>query len=139
MAEGVVRHLAEEAGLTDQLELDSAATGAWHTGSPPDERAQETLRQCGLDISGQRARAITRPDFEYYDLILAMDTMNTGDLMEMCPPEFAEKIRLFLSYAPETGVKEVPDPYYGGSDGFKNVLSLIEQAGKNLLAELQAQ
>lgn len=139
MAEGVFRHIAGEAGALERLEIDSAATGAWHTGDPPDARAQAAAKSRGIDISMQRARSIERDDFETFDLILAMDNMNHGDLKEMAPPGHDHKVRLFLSFAPALGVEEVPDPYYGGPEGFDHVLDLVDEAGRALLAAVETE
>ncbi len=134
MAEGVLRRMAEEAGLDDALIIDSAGTGDWHVGHPPDQRALAAISKRGIDISDLRARQVGPEDFARFDLLLAMDRDNRADLLDMAPtPEDARKVRLFLDFAPETGVAEVPDPYYGGRQGFETVLDLIEAASRGLL------
>lgn len=137
MAEGMFRHLAQQAGESDNLHIDSAATGNWHTGDPPDERAQAASKNRGFDISHQRARPIGPDDFESFDLILAMDDMNHGDLKGMVPEQHNHKVRYFLSYAPSLSVHEVPDPFFGGDEGFEHVLDLVETAGLKLLETLK--
>lgn len=137
MAEGTFRRLADEAGMTDSVEIDSAATGPWHLGDTPDTRAQAASLSRGIDISGQRARQVSASDFDEYDYILAMDNMNYGDLMEMSPAEHRDKIHLYLSFGPSTGITEVPDPYYGGDEGFERVLDLVTDAGRGLLKEIK--
>jgi protein-tyrosine phosphatase len=135
-AEGVCRHLAAQRGLDGRVELDSAGTGAWHAGEPPDRRAQAEARRRGIDLSGQRARAVRPEDFARFDHILAMDADNLAQLRAACPAEHRHKIRRLLDLAPELGVADVPDPYYGGSDGFRRVFDLVERACGALLDEL---
>ena len=137
LAEGAFRRLVEERGLEHLVEIDSAGTGSWHIGEPPDERARGAASLRGIDISGLRARKVRREDFEHYDLILAMDQENHMNLTRMAPPEHKGKIRLFLSYAPGQPESEVPDPYYGGRQGFEHVLDLVEAASRGLLAEIE--
>jgi low molecular weight protein-tyrosine phosphatase len=136
MAEGVFRRAAEEAGLLDQLEIDSAGMGDWHKGQAPDHRAQKAALGRGVDISGQAARKVELEDFEDFDLVLAMDGSNIDDLYEIAPHAARNKIRRFLDYAPHLGVQDVPDPYYGGTAGFDHALDLIEAAAQGLLAAL---
>lgn len=133
MAEGVFRRVAEEAGLMDRFEIDSAGMGDWHKGEAPDHRAQKAALARGVDISGQCARKVELEDFEAFDLVLAMDGSNIEDLYEIAPHEARPKIRRFLSYAPHLGVEDVPDPYYGGPAGFDHALDLIEAAARGLL------
>ncbi len=138
MAEGVFRHISQKAGLEDQLEIDSAGTGSWHIGKPPDERAQAATARRGIDISGLRGRQVNRHDFLKYDLILAMDEENYRDLQRLAPPAQRHKIKMFLDYAPQTGVREVPDPYFGPAHGFDYVLDLIEAASHGLVQALKS-
>ncbi len=133
-AEGVFRAAAERAGLA--VEIDSAGTGGWHTGEPPDRRAQMAASARGIDLSGQRARKARPADFHEFDHILAMDHDNLAELEIIQPADGKAELRLFLDYAPDQPVREVPDPYYGGADGFENVLDLIEQASAGLIARL---
>lgn len=136
MAEGVFRRVAEEEGLIHLFEIDSAGMGDWHIGQAPDTRAQEAAHSRGVDISGQSARQVTRGDFHAFDLLLAMDGSNYAELTELAPKGARHKVRRFLDYAPHTGAKDVPDPFYGGRDGFDHALDLIEEAARGLLAEL---
>ncbi len=137
LAEGVFGHLAAEAGVADRFELDSAGTGSWHVGDPPDARARRAAAARGIDISGQRARQVGPADFDRFDLILAMDRSNAEVLWRLAGrlgEDHAAKVRLFMEFAPETGVGEVPDPYYGGAAGFERVIDLIGEAAHGLLA-----
>lgn len=134
MAEGVFRHVAAAGKV--HVHVDSAGCGAWHVGNPPDARARKASRTRGIDISGQRARQVAVEDFDSFDLILAMDETNAAHLRAMAPDK-AHKVRLFLEFAPQLGVREVPDPYYDEADGFEAVLDMIEAASRGLLEELQ--
>ncbi len=136
MAEGYFRKVVAEAGLTERFLIDSAATGSWHIGRPPDGRAQQALSSRGIDISTQRARQVTRDDFDRFDLLLAMDRSNYVRLRNLSPSTHEHKIELFLKFAPEMGVSEVPDPYFGGMEGFAYALQLIEVASRGLLTSL---
>ncbi len=128
-AEGVLRRLAQEAGLA--LEVDSAGTHGWHAGEPPDERAQAHALRRGYDLSRLRARRIEPGDFARFDLILAMDRGHLRLLRERCPRGHAGKLRLFLDG------RDVPDPYYGGAEAFEQVLDLVEDAARSLLDHLR--
>ena len=130
MAEGVFRQVAAARGLT--VTVDSAGTGSWHIGNPPDERAQRAAADRGFDISGLRARQVSSDDFERFDLVVAMDDSNVETLRRTAPGTAQDRIRLFLEFAPNLTVREVPDPYYGGADGFDHVLDLIEAAAGGL-------
>lgn len=132
------RHAVAAAGAQDLFHIDSAGTGGWHVGSHPDARAQATLRKRGVDISGLYARQVEENDFFTFDLILAMDASNRRDLLNMAPKGQESKIRLFLDYAPQASVREVPDPYYGGPDGFDRVFELVKAASDGLLRSLLA-
>jgi len=136
MAEGTFRHLVEEQGLDHLVEIDSAGTGAWHVGNPPDHRATATALQRGIDLSNQRARKVRVDDFGHYDYILAMDEENYANLMRICPREHEHKIKLFLGFAPEQDEREVPDPYYGGDQGFEHALDLVQAASRGLLQKI---
>lgn len=133
MAEGVFRHHVQEAGLEHAFEIDSAGTIGYHTGSPPDYRAQTTTIMCGIDISEQRSRKLSLNDFETYDYILAMDLDNYRDMISAAPKSHGERITLFLSHHMSAPTEEVPDPYYGGDDGFELVYDLVDGAAKGLL------
>lgn len=136
MAEGVFRQVVADAGLSDRFRIDSAGTGSWHVGRPPDIRAQQALAVRGIDISPQRARQFTRDDFKAFDLILAMDRSNYNRLHALAPDVYEPNIRLFMKYAPEMGACEIPDPFFGGPEGFDYVLNLIEVASRGLLASV---
>jgi protein-tyrosine phosphatase len=132
-AEGVMRRLVREEGLEDEIEIDSAGTGGWHVGAPPDARATEAASRRGTTLEGAARRFDPARDFDHFDLILAMDAENRRDLLALAPGDEARaKVRLFLS-----GERDVPDPYYGGDDGFEEVLDLVEEASRALLLELQ--
>jgi protein-tyrosine phosphatase len=132
-AEGVMRRLVAEQGLEDEIEIDSAGTGGWHVGAPPDKRATEAARRRGTTLEGAARRFDPATDFERFDLIVAMDAENRRDLLALAPDDDARaKVRMFLP-----GDRDVPDPYYGGADGFERVLDLVEEAGRALLLELR--
>lgn len=136
MAEGIFRHLVEAKKLGGSFHIDSAGMGAWHTGDPPDDRGQQTLRKKGIDISGQRARQVCLDDFENFDLLVGMDRSNRETLLGLAPEKHTHKVRLLLEFAPGTGIEEVPDPYYGGANGFDKVFDLIDAGTQGLLASL---
>ncbi len=136
-AEGVFRGRVEQAGLTDDITVDSAGTGGWHIGDPPDSRAQAAARARGYDLSRQRARQVRAADFDRFDYVIAMDRRNHADLAMLAGSAGQERIHLFLDFAPATGVTEVPDPYYGGGDGFAQVLDLVEAASAGLLDDIR--
>ena len=136
LAEGVFRRVAEDEGVLQLFDIDSAGLGDWHVGQAPDIRAQAAARNRGVDISGQSARQIRPADFSRFDLLLAMDGSNYQELVQLAPSDERHKIRRFLDYAPHVGTQDVPDPFYGGREGFDHALDLIEQAARGLLAEL---
>ncbi len=136
-AQGVFKRLIEQTGLINDVKIDSAGTHAYHIGKAPDPRAQAVALRRGIDISAQRARRVIPSDFEKFDYILAMDQENLSALRTICPPEHSHKLRLFLEYAPELKVGDVPDPYYGGPTGFEQVLDLVEIASEGLLRQLR--
>ena len=136
-AHGVFRELVRREGLEERIEIDSAGTHAYHVGNPPDQRAQETARSRGIDLSDLRARQVEPGDFRRYDYILAMDEENHAILEELCPPGYEDRVRLFLDFAPGLGVSEVPDPYYGGAQGFEYVFDLVEAASHGLLEDIR--
>jgi protein-tyrosine phosphatase len=135
-AEGVFRKLLEERAPDLDVQVDSAGTHAYHVGDPPDPRAQRAAERRGVDLSGQRARRVTEHDFAHFELVLAMDELNRVTLLEICPPEYRGRVRLFLEFAPHLGRADVPDPYYGGANGFEQVLDLVEEAAAGVLAHL---
>jgi protein-tyrosine phosphatase len=138
-AEGVMRHLLVEEGLQDEIELDSAGTGGWHVGDPPDRRATAAARARGIVLEGA-ARKVRPSDFEEFDLIVAADRENLADLRAIAPPGTAQKVRLLREFDPASeGAPDldVPDPYYGGDRGFEDVLDLVEAACRGLLAQVR--
>jgi protein-tyrosine phosphatase len=128
-AEGVLKEMARKEKLAVQVE--SRGTHDYHVGEPPDERAQHHAKRRGYDLSAQRARHVAKRDFEEFDLIVAMDRGHMRMLQRACPAEHRAKLRLFL---PD---RDVPDPYYGGPDGFEQVLDMVEEACRGLLVEIR--
>ncbi|MHA7882983.1 low molecular weight protein-tyrosine-phosphatase [Nitratireductor rhodophyticola] len=135
LAEGVFRRVVTERGRHADFMIDSAGTGAWHVGSAPDPRSIEIARRFGVDISMQRARQVNAGDFERFDLLLGMDRNNVRTLRERAPEVAAGKIHLFLNYA-DGRTLDIPDPYYGGDDGFASVYQTIREASEALLSKL---
>lgn len=136
-AEGVFRKLVRERLPDVDLEIDSAGTHGYHTGSPPDRRSIQAAARRGIDLSGLRARTVTHEDFERFDLILAMDRDNLALLEQRAPATHRGRIRLIMEFAPGSGAREVPDPYYGGANGFEEVLDLLEEAAAGLLQSIE--
>jgi protein-tyrosine phosphatase len=138
-AEGVMRRLLRDAGL--DVEVESAGTGGWHVGEPPDERAAAAAARRGVTLEGA-ARQIAPEDFRRFDLLVALDRANLRELLALAPDEeAAEKVRLLREFDPATaggGDLDVPDPYYGGDRGFETVLDQVEAACRGLLDELRA-
>lgn len=142
-AEGVLRQRLASAGLEGWVEVDSAGTHAYHVGHPPDERSQAHAARRGYDLSALRARQVQERDFERFDLLLAMDWDNLALLEAECPdrPEWRRKLRRLTEFLPQAsphaGAQVVPDPYYGGADGFDLVLDLVEAACDGLVEDLR--
>jgi len=136
-AAGVLRVLAARDAPELTIEVDSAGTAGYHVGEPPDPRTRQAAARRGYDLSGLRARIVEPGDFERFDLILAMDRENLQALRRRAPPAAHERLRLFLEFSPQAGPEDVPDPYYGGPNGFEEVLDLIEAATRGLLAHLR--
>jgi protein-tyrosine phosphatase len=136
-AEGVVRAQVLKAGLANRIELDSAGTHGYHVGEPPDVRTQKAAAKRGYDLSGLRARRVKDADFLRFDLILAMDRDNLALLRQACPADQQHRLALFLAYASGIDQDEVPDPYYGGPEGFERVLDLIEAGAIGLIDTLR--
>jgi protein-tyrosine phosphatase len=136
-AEAVLRALAASEARDLIIETDSAGTAGYHIGCPPDERSQAAARRRGYEMSALRARIVEPQDFERFDLVLAMDCDNLAVLRARAPNARHARVRLFLEFAPEVGTAEVPDPYYGGVNGFEEVLDLVEAAARGLLAHLR--
>jgi protein-tyrosine phosphatase len=137
-AEGVFRRLVEGAGLGHAVRIDSAGTHGYHVGAAPDKRAQAAARGRGYDLARLVGRQVSQRDFEEFDYILAMDRDNLANLEQLCPPEQSHKLMLFLSYSADYPGHEVPDPYYGGPQGFDRVLDMVEDAARGLLADISA-
>jgi protein-tyrosine phosphatase len=133
MAEGVFRKLVRDAGLQDVVHIASAGTHAYHVGEPPDVRAQQSARKRGYELTDLRARQVTQEDFHEFDLILAMDWENLALLQQQCPRSQKHKLHLLMRYAGEFEAATVPDPYYGGAEGFNTVLDYVEDACQGLL------
>lgn len=138
-AEVVFRTVASRDAPDMVLEIASAGTAGYHVGEQPDRRTQQAAARRGYNLSAVRARMVETRDFEYFDLILAMDRDNLSALERRAPPQARDRLRLFLEFAPEAGVSEVPDPYYGGPNGFEDVLDLIEAASRGLIEHLRRQ
>jgi protein-tyrosine phosphatase len=136
-AEAVLREIAAREAPELAIEVDSAGTAGYHIGDPPDHRSQEAARRRGYDMAPLRARIVETADFERFDLILAMDENNYSILRQRAPTAYRERVRLFLEFAPDCGMDEVPDPYYGGPTGFEQVLDLVEEAARGLLSHLR--
>ncbi|HSW34386.1 MAG TPA: low molecular weight protein-tyrosine-phosphatase [Steroidobacteraceae bacterium] len=135
-AEGVFRRLVAERVPGVEIEVDSAGTHDYHVGDPPDPRSIAAAARRGVDLRQLRARLIREDDFERFDLIIAMDRLNREALLDRSPAPFRERIRLFMEFAGDREVEDVPDPYYGGAPGFERVLDLAEEAAAGLLDEV---
>ena len=135
IAQGVFENVARREGLEDEVFVDSAGTGNWHVGSPPDERAQRSASLRGLDLSSQRARQVRPEDCENFDYVLTMDEENYRAVAALC--QGSAVVRPFLDFATASPEREVPDPYYGGPDGFEHVLDLVEEASEGLLEDIR--
>ena len=133
-AEAAVREAAAQAGV--DVRVDSAGTGAWHVGNPPDARMTAAAAEDGLHLDGS-ARQVDPDDFRDFDLVVAMDASNRQDLLALAPDEDArQRVRLFRDYAGEAD-QGVPDPYYGGPDGFREVVGIVRRAAAGLVAAIQ--
>ena len=136
-AEAVFRAVAAREAPELLIEVDSAGTAGYHIGEPPDVRTRQAATRRGYDMSPLRARIVELNDFEDFDLILAMDRENLTALHHRAPAHRRDRVRLFLEFAPDATVTEVPDPYYGGPNGFEEVLDLVEAATQGLLQHLR--
>ncbi len=135
MAEGILRTLAAREGMP--VEVGSAGTSPYHVGEAPDPRAQATMRAHGMDIGDLRGQHLRAADFRAYDLLLAMDGSNLRDMRRLAPDaELARKARPIMDFAPGHALREVPDPYYGGDDGFEQVHGMLVEACTGLLREI---
>ncbi len=135
-AEAVFRKMVEESPLTAKMHIDSAGTVGAHAGAKPDPRAIEIGKARGYQLEKLRARQVTSADFSRFDLVIAMDSQNVQHLKAICPPTETHKIGLLMSFAPDAGSSEVPDPYYGGAADFEHALSLIERGCRGLLRRI---
>ena len=136
-AEVVFREIAAREAPELRLQVDSAGTAAYHIGQAPDPRTRAAALRRGYDLSPLRARLVEELDFEQFDLILAMDRENLSALQRIAPRDAHDRVRLFLEFSPELGTSEVPDPYYGGENGFEEVLDLVESASRGLLRHVR--
>jgi protein-tyrosine phosphatase len=136
LAQGVFEDVLRREELEDEVFVDSAGTGSWHVGSPPDDRAQMSAAARGLDLSDQRARRISPDDCEEFDYVLTMDEQNYRTVASLCGGRAV--VRPFLDFAPHFPEREVPDPYGGGPDAFERVLDLVEEASEGLLDDIRA-
>jgi len=136
-AHGVFEKLVEESGLVRQIAVESAGTHAYHVGEAPDSRSQRTAIKRGYDLSRQTSQKVEKKHFEKYDLILAMDRDNYRKMLDICPEPHVDKIRLMMEFAPHLDADVVPDPYYGGPNGFEQVLDMVEEASQGLLEHLR--
>lgn len=136
-AEAVFRHYVENAGLSELILIDSAGTHDYHIGHAPDLRSQQAAGQRGYDMSGLRGRQVETLDFERFDYVLAMDRANLAILQYLAPRGCKKQVGLFLEYAHHCSEREVPDPYYGGTQGFESVLDMVEDAAQGLLQHIR--
>ncbi|MGA9665286.1 MAG: low molecular weight protein-tyrosine-phosphatase [Gallionella sp.] len=136
-AEATFRHYVENAGMSEHILIDSAGTHDYHVGDPPDSRAQRAAQQRGYDMSSLRGRQVAADDFLRFDYVLAMDRANLAILQRITPPDSTARARLFLEFARHHNEREVPDPYYGGADGFERVLDMVEDAAQGLLEDIR--
>ena len=135
VSQGVFENVLRREGLEREVFVDSAGTGHWHVGSPPDERAQRSAGLRGLDLGAQRARQISPEDCDDFDYILTMDEDNYRTVSALC--RGSAVVRPFLDFAPDSPEREVPAPYYGGPGGFERVLDLVEEASEGLLDDIR--
>ncbi len=136
-AQGMFESVVEEADLNGRIAIDSAGTHAYHVGEGPDRRAIQAAAKRGIDLGGQRARRVEEADFTRFDYVLAMDSSNLDDLLSICPKQHRDKVRLFLEFAKNPLQQDVPDPYYGGGQGFERVLDLVEAGSLGLLDDIR--
>ena len=136
-SQGVFINRLQIAGLPIDIQVDSAGTGSYHIGQPPDHRAILAAAERGVDISWCRARQVDRMDFERYDYVIAMDRYNYEDLSKIAPSDYSGQLRLFMEFAPKWNKSEVPDPYYGSDGGFERVLDMLEDACEGLIEDIK--
>ncbi|HEY5970743.1 MAG TPA: low molecular weight protein-tyrosine-phosphatase [Pseudoxanthomonas sp.] len=138
LAEGALRARFVASPLSGQVEVDSAGTGDWHAGRPPDPRAIACARKFGVDISAQRARQLRREDFAAFDLVLCADAGNLRDVLRMAPADARSKVALLMEWAGLEAGGEVPDPYTGGAEEFEQVWRLVDSAAQAVVVRLCA-
>lgn len=136
-AEGVFRALVEREGLGHAIMVDSAGTHAYHVGEAPDRRSCQAARKRGVVLDDQRARKVKESDFDQFDFILAMDRGHYQSLLQICPKDAKAQLHLFMAFAPDMGIADVPDPYYGAGDGFQRVLDMVEAGSAGLLEHIR--
>ncbi len=136
-AETVFRHHVEKAGLADRIHIDSAGTHDYHIGAAPDARTQRAAKQRGYDMSSLRGRQVEAGDFARFDYVLAMDDANLDILRRLRPNDAQDHLGLFLEFAERHAEREVPDPYYGGAEGFERVLDMVEDGANGLLQHIR--
>lgn len=136
-AHGVFQHLVDQAELSEHIHVDSAGTHAYHVGNAPDRRSQMTAKARGYSLESLRARRVDTRDFDEFDYVLAMDQENYRILASICPGEMQGKLDMFLAFSDDFNENEVPDPYYGGDQGFENVLDMVESASNGLLRAIR--
>jgi protein-tyrosine phosphatase len=136
-AEAVFRDYVEKAGLLESIHIDSAGTHNYHIGDPPDARTQHAARRRGYDMSKLRGRQVESEDFLRFDYVLAMDEANLANLKLLRPDDAQSHLGLFLEFAERHREREVPDPYFGGADGFERVLDMVEDAANGLLKHIR--
>lgn len=136
-AEGVFRHLVDEAGLADRIGTDSVGLEAWHVGNPPDPRSVQAAARRGIDISDLRARKLVAEDFDRFDLLLAMDEGHHRDMLRRATEAQRPRVRMFMEAVAGDDAPSVPDPYYGGPHGFESVLDMIEEGAAAWLRALR--
>lgn len=138
-AEIIFQRLVDKENLNDQILIDSAGTGDWHIGKAPDRRAREAAMARGYNMSHLRGRQVQPDDFHEFDYVLAMDRDNLANLKRIKPADFEGHLGLFLPFGDQQSHDEVPDPYFGGAEGFELVLDLIESASAGLLQHIKSQ
>lgn len=137
-ADGIFRHLVKAASLGDKIHVDSCGTGGWHAGEAPDKRTQAHAKERGYDLSMLRGRQFKKSDFEDFQYILCMDYDNLANIKDLEPVDSKAILQLFGEYCEHQGTPHaVPDPYYGGADGFENVINMVEEGCRNLLEKIR--
>lgn len=136
-AHAVFQKQVDDAGLSEEIQVDSAGTGDWHIGGKPDVRSSATALKRGYDLSALRARQVSTDDFQQFDYILGMDRQNMLDIQTWASPDYSGHLSLFLDFLNGAEAMEVPDPYYGGDQGFEAVLDMVEKASHNLLSHIR--